>query len=101
MWLSCLSSSHWAHGYLVFDGINHNVLEKYRSGINGHHYATGISPRFKETRHAVVLDNEGCIAHDSHPSRDGVYGRLEVLLFRPLKQEESPCPSSGNATKTP
>lgn len=85
------------HGCLKFDGTNKEALKRQGPGIGGHFYAAGQSPRRQEIHHAVVIDQEGNIAHDPHPSRDGVVGPMVVLLFKPLGKQEEKCLS--NATK--
>lgn len=48
---------------------------------------TGPSPR-GAFQHAVIVDREGCLVHDPHPSRLGV---LEVQdFFAPLPESEQP-----------
>lgn len=89
------------HGCFRLDGTNDHMLKKSGPGIKGYHYASGTSPRSEEIRHAVVLDSEGQVAHDPHPSRDGVTGSVDVLLFRPLPKREETCQNSGNVTNKP
>lgn len=40
-------------------------------GLNGLYMASGPSPRFK-CSHAVVIDSDGKLVHDPHPSHEGV-----------------------------
>jgi len=71
-------------GCLSIDDTNQHLLDRH-VGIKGYHYASGKSPRSEEIRHAVVINRKGEIVHDPHPSRNGVLGTMDVLLFQPFK----------------
>lgn len=57
---------------------------KDRLAPSGYHIAVGQSPR--DLQHAVVM-LDGKLAHDPHPSRDGIRSVDYYLLIVPLLQD--------------
>lgn len=85
-------------GYYAFrDSIPKKDKKRIGPGINGHFFAIGQSPRNDEVYHAIIVDSRGNLAHDPHPSRDGVRGRIDIMIFNKVKQ----CQSNGNETSKP
>ncbi len=50
-------------------------------GVNGLYMGFGPSPRFEGVTHAVVIDGQGQIVHDPHPSRAGVLALTGVDMI--------------------
>lgn len=50
-------------------------------GVDGCYIASGPSPRFENTSHAIIINTRGEIIFDPHPSRAGVSKITSVFMI--------------------
>jgi hypothetical protein len=64
---------------------NWHVLPSLSPGVNGFYLAGGPSPRGPQVPggHQIVIRADGSLAHDPHPSREGVVRITDVFLIEP------------------
>ena len=80
-------------GYMYGHGLQAVALESPNDGNPGELiFVMGMSAR--GVCHQVLY-RDGTLAHDPHPSRDGVLDIREVLAFRPIRHDHAPTPEGA------
>ena len=90
-WSEAFTKFLLGHGYQFIEYFyfpqnwNWNDLLKQSNGIDGYFICGGVSPRNTFVGHAVIY-KDGVMAHDPHPSREGLIVLEDAYIIERLKE---------------